>query len=112
MTVTQRDFLLDLIDDLLREHEEHAQHFAEPVDVIELNCPDYYNYSTEPMDLQTMKQKLEKGCYAFARDFQIHVDLMIANAIQFNGMESVVAKHGIRLGNVLNRYMKAFPKPE
>ena len=77
MTVTQREFLLDLIDDLLREYEEHTQHFAEPVDVVELNFPDFYHYFTVPLDLQTIKQNLD----AFARDFQIGLDLMRANTI-------------------------------
>ena len=103
MTVTQRDCLLDLIDDLLRGHEEHAQHFAEPVDVVELICPVYYDYVTKPLGLQIMRQNLE----AFAREFQVHFDLLSANAIHFNGMESVVAKHGIRLGNAFNHHMKA-----
>ena len=61
----------------MREHEEHAQHLAEPVDVVELNCPDYYDYFTVPLDLHTMKQKLD----TFARDFQIGLDPLRANAI-------------------------------
>lgn len=37
---------------------------------------------------------------------------MIANAIQFNEIESVVAKHGISLGNAFIAYVKVIPKSE
>lgn len=108
MTITQREFLLDLIDDSLSEHEEHAQHFAEPVDIAELDCPDYYDYVTEPLDLQIMRQNLDD----FAREFQIHFDVLLANAIQLNGMESVVAKHVICLENAFRPLHEGFKESE
>ena len=44
----------------LMEHE-YGWIFNQPVDPVELKLPDYYETITQPMDLGTVKKKLENG---------------------------------------------------
>ena len=82
--------------------------FQEPVDPVELNLPDYFDIIKEPMDLGTIKSKLENGEYdeeedggggggmkfdALKRDVMLTFD----NAIEFNGADNWVGKHAEEL---------------
>jgi hypothetical protein len=57
--------------DRLRKNTNSAN-FAQPVDAIKLNIPDYYRIITSPMDLGTVKKKLQTRQYSnpieFAKD--------------------------------------------
>ena len=109
MTPTQTTYLLKLIDNLLREHEEDARPFAKPVDTVTLQYPDYYDHVKEPMDLQTMKDNLRGDYYTSARAFEAHFDLMITNAIRYHGVDHFVKEQGLRLCYAFDSYMKAMP---
>lgn len=109
ITPTQTAYLLKLIDSLLLEHEEDARPFAKPVDIVTEKCPDYYDHVKKPMDLQTMKDNLSGDYYTSVRAFETHFDLMIMNAIRFNGADHVVTKHGLCLSHAFNSYIKAMP---
>ena len=75
--------------DLLREITKLPQSiwFAEPVDYIKLNIPDYPTIVKVPMDFQTIRQNLEKGIYDSADAFGEHVRLVFRNAITYNQLK-------------------------
>ncbi|GFP91244.1 transcription factor gte12 [Phtheirospermum japonicum] len=71
---------------LLKELMSHrgAYIFAEPVDPVKLNIPDYFLYVSEPMDLGTIKRKLEGNAYFSADEFADDVKLTFSNATAYN----------------------------
>ncbi|XP_028791997.1 transcription factor GTE12 [Neltuma alba] len=58
--------------------------FSKPVDPVALNIPDYFSVISEPMDLGTIKSKLEKNLYAGAEEFAADVRLTFSNAMRYN----------------------------
>lgn len=58
--------------------------FNEPVDVVKLNLHDYLKVIRRPMDLGTIKQKLDNGVYLLPTEFCEDVRLTFANAMKYN----------------------------
>ncbi|KAH1128702.1 hypothetical protein J1N35_000080 [Gossypium stocksii] len=58
--------------------------FNEPVDVVKLNIPDYFNVIKHPMDLGTIKKKIDSGGYASPLQFYADVRLTFSNAMTYN----------------------------
>eukprot|EP00548_Thalassiothrix_antarctica_P005641 CAMPEP_0194137570 /NCGR_PEP_ID=MMETSP0152-20130528/7459_1 /TAXON_ID=1049557 /ORGANISM="Thalassiothrix antarctica, Strain L6-D1" /LENGTH=1691 /DNA_ID=CAMNT_0038834663 /DNA_START=284 /DNA_END=5359 /DNA_ORIENTATION=- len=73
----------------LQSHQ-HGWVFNTPVDPVELGLPDYFEVIKRPMDLGTLKKRLENGCYHALEDFESHVNLTFENAMLYNPEGSVV----------------------
>ncbi|KAI8897387.1 hypothetical protein BC833DRAFT_49750 [Globomyces pollinis-pini] len=58
--------------------------FMAPVDPVALNLPTYFQIIKNPMDLGTIKKKLERGDYETELSFAEDVRLVFANATSFN----------------------------
>jgi len=69
---------------------QHAWVFNTPVDPVELGLPDYFQVIKRPMDLGTIKKRLENGCYSSIEGFQADVLLTFDNAMVYNPEGSVV----------------------
>jgi E1A/CREB-binding protein len=69
---------------------QHAWVFNTPVDPIELGLPDYFQVIKHPMDLGTVRKKLENGVYTKLEQFEAHVLLTFDNAMLYNPEGSVV----------------------
>ncbi len=74
---------------ILQQHP-HGWVFNSPVDPVELGLPDYFEVVKRPMDLGTIKKRLENGCYHSLEDFQADVNLTFENAMLYNPEGSVV----------------------
>ncbi|XP_047943407.1 transcription factor GTE11-like isoform X2 [Salvia hispanica] len=61
-----------------------ARAFNEPVDPVKLKIPDYFEIIKNPMDLGTIKRKLEKNMYSGAKEFAADVLLTFENAMSYN----------------------------
>ncbi|KAL8969164.1 MAG: hypothetical protein Q9183_002126 [Haloplaca sp. 2 TL-2023] len=61
--------------------------FATPVDPVALNIPDYHSVIKKPMDLRTVREKLDAGQYENAKEFEADVRLIFANCHKYNGSE-------------------------
>lgn len=68
-----------------------VQPFAVPVDPVALNIPDYHSVIKKPMDLRTVKEKLDNGQYENAKEFEADIRLIFQNCAKYNG-----ADHPIR----------------
>jgi hypothetical protein len=69
--------------------QEMAFPFTQPVDPVALRVPDYFDIIKVPMDLGTIKKRLEDGTYyTTAQQFAEHVRLVWANAFQYNQPQS------------------------
>jgi hypothetical protein len=67
---------------------QHAWIFHEAVDPIKLNIPDYKDIVKQPMDLGTVKLKLNGNEYTKLQDFLHDVSLIFDNCILYNGESS------------------------
>lgn len=81
-----------LLDELLGPaHSEYASPFYKPVDVIGLELDNYYDVIKSPMDLSTIKEKLDSKQYLNAAEFAADFRLMFSNCYRFNrSMDPVV----------------------
>lgn len=64
--------------------------FSEPVDLDEV--PDYSSVVTEPMDLSTMREKLDSGIYTTLEEMEADFRLMISNCLAYNNKDTVFYK--------------------
>ncbi|KAL0363523.1 UNVERIFIED_CONTAM: Transcription factor GTE12 [Sesamum calycinum] len=79
--------------------------FSEPVDPVKLNIPDYFSVITDPMDLGTIKRKLEGNMYFGAEDFAADVRLTFSNAMLYNPPDNRVHSCAKKLdGNFSRRW--------
>ena len=69
--------------------------FSQPVDAALV--PDYYTVVKKPMDLSRMRQRAER--YETARDMRPDIDLIVANALYYNGAQSPIAQAAVNLKN-------------
>ena len=74
---------------ILQSHQ-HAWVFNTPVDPVELGLPDYFEVIKHPMDLGTVRKKLENGVYTKITEFEAQCLLTFDNAMLYNPEGSVV----------------------
>ncbi|XP_026381927.1 transcription factor GTE9-like isoform X1 [Papaver somniferum] len=58
--------------------------FNTPVDIVQLNIPDYFTHIKHPMDLGTVKSKIANGEYSSPLGFLADVRLTFSNAMTYN----------------------------
>ncbi|KAJ1921362.1 hypothetical protein H4219_000679 [Mycoemilia scoparia] len=73
--------------------------FSRPVDPVLDGCPTYYDIIKNPMDLATIKQKLERNEYVSPEDFEHDMRLMFENCFAFNPPNTLVHTMGQELEN-------------
>ncbi len=74
--------------------------FMQPVDPVALGIPDYFTVIKHPMDLSTIKRKLDSKQYALAEEFEADFRLLCNNCYVYNAPDSDVVQ--------LCRNMEAF----
>ncbi|KAL9603135.1 MAG: hypothetical protein Q9219_001338 [cf. Caloplaca sp. 3 TL-2023] len=79
--------------------------FAIPVDPVALNIPDYHSVIRKPMDLRTVREKLDGGQYENAKEFESDVKLMLANCHKYNGPEHPIRAQAKQLEAIFNQEM-------
>ncbi|KAF7347442.1 Transcription initiation factor TFIID subunit 2 [Mycena venus] len=70
--------------------EEISWVFREPVDPVLLQIPTYFDIIKHPRDLHTIRNWLNSDKYETVEAFEADIQLMVDNAITFNGLESDV----------------------
>lgn len=81
--------------------------FKHPVDPVALSIPDYFSIISKPMDLGTIKSKLEKNIYFGAEEFAADVRLTFSNAMLYNPPTNEVHKMAVELNMVFETRWKA-----
>ncbi|KAM0842837.1 hypothetical protein ACQ4PT_058095 [Festuca glaucescens] len=84
--------------------------FNVPVDVEKLNIPDYNDIIKHPMDLGTIKAKLDSGSYTSPSDFAADVRLTFNNAITYNPRGHAVHDMAIQLNKMFEARWKTVEK--
>nr|GAT47895.1 bromodomain-containing protein [Mycena chlorophos] len=86
-----------------------AHHFYEPVDHVALDIPTYPKIVKKPMDLSTMRKKLDDGEYPNAQRFYDDFKLMIRNCFAFNPQGTPVNHAGVELQRLFDEKWMALP---
>ncbi|OIW25758.1 Bromodomain-containing protein [Coniochaeta ligniaria NRRL 30616] len=94
-------FCREVLDELVKgRHHDINQFFMVPVDPVALQIPNYYKIIKKPMDLQTVGEKLNHGQYNNSREFERDIQLIIKNAVMFNGADHIVTHCAQQLDEV------------
>ncbi|KAF0976737.1 hypothetical protein FDP41_004032 [Naegleria fowleri] len=94
--------LIDLIWKKLNEIDEYSI-FKNPV---AKDVPGYYDMIKEPMDLSTMKGKMDAKSYENWRDFEDDVDRIYDNCKLFNSQDSIFSKEANRQQRWFRKWKK------
>ncbi|KAF8078375.1 bromodomain-containing protein [Lyophyllum atratum] len=109
-TVEQLRFCNRLLTDLhKKQYISVASPFYEPVDWVRLDLPSYPKMVKKPMDLSTIRKKLDNNLYPTAHKFFDDFKLMIRNCFVFNPAGTPVNQAGIELQRVFDEKWKALP---
>ncbi|KAK0473198.1 hypothetical protein IW261DRAFT_1423737 [Armillaria novae-zelandiae] len=109
-TAEQLRFCSKILQDLSRkQHWDIASPFYEPVDWVNLDLPTYPKIVKKPMDMATMRKKLDNGDYPSAQKFCDDFKLMIRNCFAFNPQGTPVNMAGIELQRLFDLKWKALP---
>ncbi|KAG2032951.1 Bromodomain-containing protein [Suillus americanus] len=92
-----------------KQHQTIGAPFYEPVDAVKLDIPTYYKVIKKPMDMSTMRKKLEAGEYPNASKFFDDFKLMIHNCFLFNPAGTPVNQAGIELQRLFDEKWKNLP---
>ncbi|TVU29378.1 hypothetical protein EJB05_20942 [Eragrostis curvula] len=84
--------------------------FNEPVDAKKLNIPDYRDIIKHPMDLGTIKKKLDSGSYSSPLDFAADVRLTFNNAMTYNPRGHAVHDMAIHLNKMFENRWRTIEK--
>ncbi|XP_051550123.1 CREB-binding protein-like isoform X2 [Myxocyprinus asiaticus] len=97
-----RQALMPTLESLYRQDPESLP-FRQPVDPILLGIPDYFDIVKNPIDLSTIKRKLDTGQYQEPWQYVDDVWLMFNNAWLYNRKTSRVYKYCSKLAEVFEQ---------
>ncbi|KAM3864552.1 bromodomain-containing protein 4-like [Diretmus argenteus] len=110
----QLRYCAGLVRDMLsKKHVGYAWPFYKPVDVHALGLHDYHDIIKHPMDLSTIKNKLDSRQYRDAQEFAADVRLMFSNCYKYNPPDHDVVNMARKLQDVFEmRFAKMPDEPE
>eukprot|EP00698_Gefionella_okellyi_P021286 TRINITY_DN6861_c0_g1_i1.p1 TRINITY_DN6861_c0_g1~~TRINITY_DN6861_c0_g1_i1.p1 ORF type:complete len:800 (-),score=208.26 TRINITY_DN6861_c0_g1_i1:193-2592(-) len=88
---------------------KYGHPFLQPVDPVKLQIPDYPNIITRPMDLGTVKDKLEHGEYRSSDEFVSDVRLVWSNCMTYNGAHTDVYFMAAQLSELFEKKLFDLP---
>ncbi|XP_072396536.1 histone lysine acetyltransferase CREBBP isoform X2 [Diabrotica undecimpunctata] len=97
-----RHKLMPTLEKLFRQDPESIP-FRQPVDPQTLGIPDYFDIVRRPMDLSTIRRKLDIGQYADPWEYVDDVWLMFDNAWLYNRKTSRVYRYCTKLSEVFEQ---------
>ncbi|CAG5119777.1 unnamed protein product [Candidula unifasciata] len=107
----QMRYCSSIVKELMtKKHQAYAWPFLKPVDAEGLGLHDYYDIIKKPMDLATVKKKMEDREYRSIGEFAEDVRQIFHNCYRYNPPDSDVAKMGRKLQEVFE--MKYARMPE
>lgn len=96
-----RQALMPTLEKLVRQDPESLP-FRQPVDAQALGIPDYFDIVTKPIDLATIKMKLDRGEYKDPWEYVDDVWLMFDNAWLYNRKNSRVYRYCTKVRSFLS----------
>ncbi|XP_058258798.1 bromodomain testis-specific protein isoform X2 [Hemibagrus wyckioides] len=96
-----------------KRHSAYAWPFYEPVDAVALGLHDYHDIIHQPMDLGTIKKKMDNREYTDALQFVADVRLMFSNCYKYNPPNHEVVAMARKLQEVFeSRFAKIPDEPK
>jgi hypothetical protein len=92
-----------------KKHSGYAWPFYKPVDAKMLGLHDYHEIIKKPMDLGTVKRKMDDREYKSAAEFEGDVRLIFTNCYKYNPPEHDVVKMGRKLQDVFEMRFANIP---
>ncbi|KAM4717836.1 bromodomain-containing protein 4 isoform 2-T2 [Anableps anableps] len=110
----QLGYCAGLVREMLsKKHAAYAWPFYKPVDVDALGLHDYHDIIKHPMDLSTIKAKLETKQYRDPQEFAADVRLMFSNCYKYNPPDHEVVSMARKLQDVFEmRFAKMPDEPD
>ncbi|XP_034439128.1 bromodomain testis-specific protein isoform X2 [Hippoglossus hippoglossus] len=104
----------DILKELLsKRHYAYAWPFYTPVDAVVLGLRDYHDVIKQPMDLNTIRKKMDQRDYATVKEFAGDVRLMFSNCYKYNPPSHEVVYMARKLQDIFEaRYLKVPQEPE
>ncbi|XP_031431282.1 bromodomain testis-specific protein isoform X2 [Clupea harengus] len=101
-----------LKDLFAKKHQTYSWPFYKPVDVEGLCLHDYYDIVPQPMDMGTIKKKMDNREYTDALQFAADVRLMFSNCYKYNPPTHEIVAMAQKLQEVFeSRFSKIPPEP-
>ncbi|XP_061888172.1 bromodomain-containing protein 2-like isoform X2 [Entelurus aequoreus] len=93
----------------LKKHAAYAWPFYKPLDAEALGLHDYHNIIKYPMDLSTVKTKMERGEYHDVQRFAADVRLIFSNCYKYNHPDHGVVAQAKKLQGLFERLFAKVP---
>lgn len=97
MQLTPFSILLRALLEQLQDKDQ-ARIFAEPVNIQEV--PDYLDHIKHPMDLSTMRKRVDAHEYNNLDEFEADFELIISNCMKYNAKDTSFYRSAVRLRDV------------
>ncbi|XP_029617873.1 bromodomain-containing protein 3 isoform X3 [Salmo trutta] len=94
---------------LSKKYTAHAWPFYKPVDAAALELHDYHEIIKHPMDLSTVKKKMDSRDYQDAQSFATDVRLMFSNCYKYNPPDHEVVAMARKLQDVFEMRFAKMP---
>ncbi|XP_074871285.1 bromodomain-containing protein 3 isoform X1 [Carettochelys insculpta] len=94
---------------LSKKHAAYAWPFYKPVDAEALELHDYHDIIKHPMDLSTVKKKMDSREYQDAQGFAADIRLMFSNCYKYNPPDHEVVAMARRLQDVFEMRFAKMP---
>lgn len=95
-----------------KKHSSVAWPFYKPVDAEMLGLHDYHDIIKKPMDLGTVKRKMDSREYKNAAEFAADVRLIFTNCYKYNPPDHDVVAMGHKLQDVFESRMAKVPEEQ
>ncbi|TAQ90092.1 hypothetical protein B7494_g1601 [Chlorociboria aeruginascens] len=83
--VTELKFCEEVLNEVKKpKYAAFTGPFLYPVDPVALGIPQYFSIIKSPMDISTVSDKLHKGVYGKAKEFESDMKLIFDNCFKFN----------------------------
>ncbi|KAF7216830.1 bromodomain-containing protein 3 isoform X1 [Nothobranchius furzeri] len=106
----QLKYCNDILKDMLsKKHSAYAWPFYLPVDAEALGIHDYHDIIKYPMDLSTVKKKMDDGEYKDSQQFAADVRLIFSNCYKYNPSHHFVVEMARKLQGVFEQKFAKMP---
>ncbi|XP_028273246.1 bromodomain-containing protein 3-like [Parambassis ranga] len=107
----QLKYCSDILKEMLsKKHAAYAWPFYEPVDAKALQLHDYHDIIKHPMDLSTVKKKMDAGEYQSPQEFAADVRLIFCNCYKYNPSHHEVVSQARKLQGVFEKRFANLPE--
>lgn len=109
-TTNQLQFMSRVVNAVWRHQASHP--FRSPVDTIKLGLTDYHDIIKRPMDLGTIKKRIENGFYHKSSNCIDDFRTMCSNCYAYNPKASLIVKMAKTIEQEFNKRLADLPQEE